>query len=171
MWRWIKIPKAVALLAFLLPWMSVSCSKNTVVSATGFGLTFGKFTSNLPNDALSNGNWNLWLVIALAAIVAGLVVAFLRRSKIGAALSLATTGAALAFLGLGMSRYTKTALLEQGSRTPGVAGSEMGQAAAAMIHVNWHYGLWLAVAALILAGIMAALVFSGRDVDVGGLRR
>lgn len=163
MWRWIKVPKAVALLAFLLPWMSVSCSNNQLVSATGLGLTMGKFTSELPGRAPSTGEWNLYLVIAIAAIVIGLVTAFLRRGRVAAGLSLSTTAAALLFIWLGTSRYTKSAVLEQASKTRATGVSEMEQAAAAMIHVHWHYGYWLAVGALLAAGGMAALVFSGKD--------
>lgn len=167
MWRWIKIPKAVALLAFLLPWMSVSCSKNTLVSATGWGLTTGTFTSQLPaSRAPSGGDWNLWLVIALVAIVAGLLVAFLRRDRISAAISLGTSAAALLFIWLGTSRYTKSAVLEQASKTS--VGIDLKKTAAAMINVNWHYGFWLAVGALIVSAAMAAIVFSGKDVALGG---
>jgi hypothetical protein len=165
MWRWIKVPKAIALLAFLLPWMSVSCSNNQLVSATGFGLTIGKFTSQLPgNRTPSGGDWNLLLVVAIAAIVAGLIIAFLRRGK--TALSLTTSATALLFLWLGTSRYTKSALLEQAAKSRGT--SEIEQAAAAMINVHWHYGFWLAVAALVIAGAMAALVYSGRDAYFAG---
>ena len=170
MWRWIKVPKAIALLAFLLPWMSVSCSNKQLVSATGYGLTVGKFTSQLPgNRAPSGGDWNLLLVIAIAAILAGLIIAFLRRTRASAALSLATSAIALLFLWLGTSRYTKSALLEQASKSRGAGDLE--QAAASMISVNWHYGFWLAVAALIAAGATAALVFSGRDTDFDGPAR
>jgi hypothetical protein len=121
MWRWIKVPKAVALLAFLLPWMSVSCSNNKLVSATGFGLTTGEFTSELPGRVPAAGEWNLYLVIAIVAIAAGLIVAFLRRGRVTAGLSLGTSAAALLFIWLGTSRYTKTAVLEQASKS-GAAG-------------------------------------------------
>ena len=163
MWHWIKVPKAVALLAFLLPWMSVSCSNNKLVSATGFGLTMGKFTSELPGRAPSGGDWNPYLVIAIVAIVAALILAFVRRGRVTAGLSLGTTLGALLFIWLGTSRYTKTAVLEQASKTRGAGVADMEQAAAAMINVNWHYGYWLAVGALVAAGAMAALVFSGKD--------
>ncbi|MCD2323932.1 hypothetical protein LQ953_07890 [Sphingomonas sp. IC-56] len=165
MWRWIKIPKAVALLAFLLPWMSVSCSNNTLVSATGFGLAAGKFTSELPGRTPATGEWNLYLVIAITALVMGLVIAFLRRGRTTAGLSLTTTAAALLFIWLGTSRYTKAAVLEQASKTRATAVSEVEQAAASMINVNWHYGYWLALAALLAAAAIAALVLSGKDPD------
>ncbi|UYY58720.1 hypothetical protein [Sphingomonas sp. S2-65] len=137
------------------------------MSATGFGLTIGKFTSQLPgNRTPSGGDWNLLLVVAIAAIVAGLIIAFLRRDKTSAALSFGTSATALLFLWLGTSRYTKSALLEQAAKSRGT--SEIEQAAAAMINVHWHYGFWLAVAALVIAGAMAALVYSGRDADFAG---
>jgi len=45
MWKWIRIPKGIALLAFLLPWMTVSCSDQKLVEASGFGLAFGRVTA------------------------------------------------------------------------------------------------------------------------------
>ncbi|MBB5708880.1 hypothetical protein [Sphingomonas xinjiangensis] len=116
----------------------------------------------------TTSDWNLWLVIALAMVAVGLLVVFLRRSKITAALSLGSSAAALAFIWLGTSRYSKAALLEQASRGRGGEASGLEHTAAAMISVNWHYGLWLAVGALIAAAAMAALVFSGKDVELAG---
>ena len=45
MWKWIKIPKAIALLAFLLPWMTVSCQNQPLAKASGIGLAFGHVTT------------------------------------------------------------------------------------------------------------------------------
>lgn len=166
MWRWIKIPKAVALIAFLLPWMSVSCSNNRLVSATGLGLTAGKFSSELPGRVPATGEWNLYLVVAIAAILAGLVIAFLRRSRTTASLSLGTSAAALLFIWLGTSRYTKAAVLKQASkRQADMIVSQLEQTAASMININWHYGYWLALTALLAAAAMAALVISGKDIE------
>ena len=41
----------------------------------------------------------------------------------------------------------------------------MDQAALAMIQVNWHFGYWLALLALIAAAAMAWLVMSGKEAE------
>lgn len=174
MWKWIKIPKAIALLAFLLPWMTVSCSGNKLVSATGAGLAFGRFTSTLDRDAQlasqSPHDINWWLVLAIAAIVIGLVVALRPASRRNALVVMVTSVAGLLFVWLGTSRYGKSAILaEISKRRDGerhgleALSGQIDRTADAMIQIDWHFGFWLALAALVAAAAMAWLVWSGRD--------
>jgi hypothetical protein len=39
-----------------------------------------------------------------------------------------------------------------------------------MININWHYGYWLAIGALLAAGAIAALVLSGKDTELSQRR-
>ncbi|RYD52564.1 MAG: hypothetical protein EOP60_10015 [Sphingomonadales bacterium] len=171
MWKWIRIPKAIALLAFLLPWVTVSCSGQEVVSASGFGMALGRFSSQLPmatNGASPSGSINLWLILGLAAIVAGLVVSFRAPGRRSTLIIIGTSVAALALIWLGTMRLTKANLLREAAKRSGSGSFEntMDQAAAAMIRIDWHFGFWLSIAGLVVALGMAWLVHSGRGAAV-----
>ena len=63
MWKWIRIPKGIALLAFLLPWMTVSCSGQKLVEASGFGLAFGRVSAmGRASQASDGASMNVWLI-------------------------------------------------------------------------------------------------------------
>ncbi|MET0309443.1 MAG: hypothetical protein ABW023_12105 [Sphingomonas sp.] len=169
MWKWIKVPKGIALLAFFLPWMTVSCSGNEMISATGFGLAFGKFTTDLPADnalTASGAQTNLLLILALVAIVVGLLLAFLPRGKTSTALLAATSIAGIALIWLGTSRYSKSAVLAEAAKHRGRTtrlldfASGIDRSAANLIQVHWHPGLYLAVAALVATAIMALISYN-----------
>ncbi len=163
MWKWIRIPKGVALLAFLLPWMTVSCSGQPLVKASGFGLAFGRVSAMGEAVSASDGaSMNIWLILALLAIAGGLFLLF-ARGREAAKLVLATSAAALVLILVGTYRYSKDAIMAEAAKN-GSNGS-MDQAALAMIQVEWHFGYWLALLSLIAAAAMAWLVTSGKEAE------
>ncbi|MBJ7501344.1 MAG: hypothetical protein JHC57_16425 [Sphingopyxis sp.] len=163
MWKWIRIPKGVALVAFLLPWMTVSCSEQKLVEASGFGLAFGRVTAmGQAAEAGDGASLNLWLILALLAIAGGLVLLFLKGRE-AAKLVLGTSVAAIALILIGTWRYSKDALVAEAAKNGQNSG--MDQAALAMIQVNWEIGYWLALLSLAAAAAMAWLVMSGRESD------
>lgn len=169
MWKWIRIPKGIALAAFLLPWMTVSCSGTKMVTATGFGLTFGQFTSEIPNNnTMGNGGpgSNIWLILAIVAIAIGLFLAFRESTRENARNLIVTSGAAVLLIFVGTMRYTKSAMLAQAASQNPSANHSMDQAVMAAIQIDWQFGYWLALLALIAAGVMAWLTYSGRDAEV-----
>lgn len=179
MWKWIKIPKAIALLAFVLPWLTVSCSGTQIVRAAGWELAFGRAHPVMPT-ASGNGmtmsatpttsqELNIWLIAALAVIVVGLVIALLRQSRSNALGVAATSAASLVLIWIGTQRYGKSAILAQASKGHAPdANDQFGQnMAAAMIQVDWEIGFWLALGALFVAGVMAMLVYAGREMSFG----
>lgn len=106
MWRLVRIPKVIALLAFALPWMTVSCSSERVMSATGINLASGDFAVINPLTKAvqtQSGDANLWLVLAIIAIAIGIVASF-RRARPGAAIVTATSAVALIAIWLGTRR-------------------------------------------------------------------
>jgi hypothetical protein len=159
MWGWLKITKGIALIAFILPWMTVSCAGQKLMSATGAGLAFGSFTSFVPMGRAGSGSpsINIWLIIALAAVVGGLIASFGPRSRV--LMVLGTSLGALALILLGTARYSKSELIESARRKSG----SFDEAAAGMIQIDWHFGYWLAVIALIGSAVMAWLVLADRD--------
>lgn len=171
MWKWIKVPKGIALVAFVLPWMTVSCSGTRLISATGFDLAFGHYTAEGPFErsasVSSDATMNLWLILALAAIVIGLIVSLRPRGKANALVLAAASAAGVALIWLGTMRYSKSALLAEaakhGRRRLGDLSTGVDRTAASMIQVDWHFGFYLALFALIAAGVMAWLAYSEGD--------
>jgi hypothetical protein len=152
--------------------MTVSCSGTKLISATGFGLAFGRYTAEVSSEriatASSDAVLNPWLILALVAIVVGLVLSFLRRGKGSALLVASTSAAGVVLIWLGTGRYSKSAVLAEASKHRegidlfGIAG-RVDRTINATIQVDWHFGFYLALLALIAAAAMALLVFSGRD--------
>lgn len=162
MWKWIRIPKIVALAAFLLPWMSVSCSTQKVAEASGFGLAFGRISAmGQAAHAGSGASMNLWLILALLAIASGLFLLF-KRGREAAKLVLGTSVAAFVLIFVGTWRYSKDAILAEAARHGG-GNNGFDQAALSLIRIDWHFGYWLTLLALIAAGVMAWLVMSGKE--------
>lgn len=163
MWKWIRIPKGIALLAFLMPWMTVSCSDQKIAEASGFGLAFGRISAmGQAANAGDGASMNFWLILALLAIAGGLFLLF-TRGREAAKLVLGTSVAALVLILVGTYRYSKDAILSEAAKNGAEGG--MDQAALAMIQVNWHFGYWLALLALIAAAVMAWLVMSGKEAE------
>lgn len=163
MWKWIRIPKGIALLAFLLPWMTVSCSDQKIAEASGFGLAFGRISAMGQAASAGDGaSMNVWLILALLAIAGGLFLLF-TKGREAAKLVLGTSVAALVLIFVGTYRYSKDAIMAEAAKN-GSDGS-MDQAALAMIQVNWHFGYWLALLSLIAAAVMAWLVMSGKEAE------
>ncbi len=163
MWKWIRIPKGIALLAFLLPWMTVSCSNQKLVEASGFGLAFGRVTAMGQASQASDGaTLNYWLILALLAIAGGLVLLFIKGRE-AAKLVLGTSVAALVLIFVGTYRYSKDAITAEAAKNG--SNGNMDQAALSMIQVNWEIGYWLALIALIAAAVMAWLVMSGKEAE------
>ena len=163
MWKWIRIPKGIALLAFLLPWMTISCSNQKIAEASGFGLAFGRISAMAQAASASDGaSMNLWLILALVAIAGGLFLLF-TKGREAAKLVLGTSVAALVLILVGTWRYSKDAIMVEAAKDGSNGG--MDQAALAMIQVNWHFGYWLVLLALIAAAVMAWLVMSGKEAE------
>lgn len=168
MWKWVKVPKAIALLAFLLPWMTVSCSGQPLLRASGWDLAVGSIrpivnANGVGGAAQPHSAMNAWLVLALLLIAIGLVLACLRRSRQFSLAAVATSAASLVLIWLGTGRYSKSTILTEAARKNGGTADPL---AANMIQVDWHFGFWLALASLAVAGAMAWLTYAGRDEEV-----
>jgi hypothetical protein len=166
MWKWIKIPKGIALLAFFLPWMTVSCSGQQLATGTGFQLLLGKLEQVGDTPPQNSGELNLWLALAVAMILIGLGVSFAKFTRQLALIPLITSALALLGVWLGTSKYSKSALLAEASKSRG--DRDIGHTADSMIQIDWHFGFWLTLAMLVVAAAMAWLAYSGKDADLLG---
>lgn len=161
MWKWIKIPKIGAFIAFFMPWLTVSCSSMQVASATGWQLAVGGYShaaSDIASKAPPPGSGNGWLLLAILLIVAGIWIAFLKPSKQRSLRAAIISGVALLFVWIGTARYSTPALIAEASKNGGFSGS-VDQASAAMIQFRWEIGFWLTVVALLAGCVMAALTY------------
>jgi hypothetical protein len=153
MFKWIRIPKGIALAAFLLPWLTVSCSSQPIIKATGVGLAFGTFdTLGIDPAQLKNQqSANILLIFAMITIAVGLFFAIRKPAK-AAVLTLCTSAASLIFIGLSMLRYSKSYL---GSALDPEAQHPMAKTAASLIRVEYEYGFWLTILSLVAALILS----------------
>ena len=143
--------------------MTISCSNQKIAEASGFGLAFGRISAMGQAASASDGaSMNLWLILALVAIAGGLFLLF-TKGREAAKLVLGTSVAALVLILVGTWRYSKDAIMAEAAKDGSNGG--MDQAALAMIQVNWHFGYWLVLLALIAAAVMAWLVMSGKEAE------
>src|SRR6185436_11377968 len=84
-----RIAKVVALLLFVLPWVTVSCADQTLVSMTGVDLATGHI--NMASNPLGGGvampaehGGDLLVIIGAVLILAGLVLSFVLKGSRGA---------------------------------------------------------------------------------------
>ena len=165
LWRFVRIPKAVALLAFLLPWMTVSCSGQKIAEATGGELAMGKIRPLMADAARATApggeHVNPYLVLAIILIVAGLALGF--AAKRYAPIVIGTSVGAIVLILIGTSQYSsKIAEAAAKANPSGASGmgsdmDKMGQMAASMIRVDWQIGYWITLIALAAAASLAFL--------------
>lgn len=170
-----RIAKVLALLAFFLPWVVVSCNGDPLVHASGYQLATG--TIELPKVAVSpEGQGQAWWAIgAMGAIVLGLVLSFVVRPARRAAMTMALTGAvslALIFGGMtqmvGAMRGEIASQLEENQQSDNDLERQFAQllGQAARVEVSVKEGYWLELIALlaVLAASGVAMVRPREDV-------
>lgn len=163
MWQWVKAAKGVALVAFFLPWMTVSCTSTELMHASGWDLAMGKpkltpQLAQLAGDQIDRGGAHpsVWLLLALAAIAIGLILAF-RSARSGAPAVIATAIAALLLVSIGTQRLGSEALTQAAAR-----GGGLDAALALQIRIDWKIGFWLCLLALAAAAVLAGMSMARR---------
>lgn len=157
--------KLVALLLFMLPWVTVSCSGQTLVSMTGLDLARGVVSMHNPMTGAmesppgANGG-DMLVMIGAGLILLSLVLGLLIKGRSGALLGMVTAiGAAcsLAYTVLvripGKAHKSTMApggAAGAGSAPPGMSPEQM----AAMIQIHTEMGFWLVMLALVVAVVL-----------------
>lgn len=175
-----RVAKVVALLAFVLPWLVVSCNGTPLAEASGLDLVSGGVKAM--NEQVSEDRspqW--WAISALALIVIGLALSFVLKPVRRAAAGLGGAAAgALVLCAVGMmlmigsfkSEFTKK--MDEPTDPAADAmfnASEMQQAMAKAIRFETKFGYWLELIALAGAAGAAFMAFSGRPLPIGGAGR
>ncbi len=181
-----RVAKVLALLAFFLPWVVVSCNGDALVQSSGYQLATG--TIDLPDFAITpEGQGQAWWAIgALVLIPLGLVLGFVLRGARQRALAmLATSAVSLALVFGGMTQMVSTMRAEVAEKLEEKQGAEndlerqfaqmLGQAMRVDIEVLEGY--WLALGALLAAvgGSGVAVAMQRREAgaepdQTGGVR-
>ena len=156
----------LGLLFFLLPWVTVSCADQTLVSMSGYDLATGSVTMHNPMTGEStrppgSGEPDLPVILGAILIAAALLLSFVLKRDLA-------TWSAIAMLAIAAAAISYTVLLripdkaredatQQTAQGPpgasGATGIDTAQIAQ-MIRVETQSGFWLTLAALV-----AAIVF------------
>jgi hypothetical protein len=151
-----RAAKVVALLLFLLPWVTVSCGEQRMASMTGYDLATGSVTVHNPMTGAAErppGKEGPDLPVAGAALlIAGALIAgFVLSRGLAALVGLAGCAAAAALIS-----YTVWVRIPNESHAPpsgggGGTGMFNEQQIAELIRVETANGYWLTMLALIAA--------------------
>ena len=178
--------KGIALLAFLLPWVTVSCAGQTLASITGLQLATGSIQPvgnaggmpGAPTGATATPtdySPDIFVLIAAVLIVASLVVTFVMPRRRAAMIAMIGSAVAAALVIFDVFVRIKGAVMDQvragssGSQPSTGAGGEferqMQQQMEQMtqaISVNPALGFWLCVLALVAAVVLNKMVHGRR---------
>jgi len=165
-----RIAKVIALLLFVLPWVTISCAEQTLVSMSGVDLVTGNITMTNPMTGASesppgqNGG-DLYVIIGAVLILLSLVATFLLKGSKGAlvaAIGSAAAAACLAFTVLvRIPNAARTDTAMGGAGGAGGTGGPSPEQIAQMIQVNVQIGFWLVLAALAAAVVLNVLAMRG----------
>jgi hypothetical protein len=138
-----RIAKVLALVGFLLPWLTVSCTGQPLATASGLDLVVGHLTYQDPSTGKvthQSGAPDWALVAALAVIGTGLVLSFVARGRAGLRALLATSVIAFVLCFVG----------EQTAQQPpnDTNGQPLPTQTAQLFRFDQRYGFYLTLAAL-----------------------
>ena len=161
-----RIAKVLALLLFVLPWVTVSCANQTLVSMSGVDIATGHVTlmanplgagSALSAPAEHQGD--PFVILGAALILAGIAVTFALKGARG--LMIAAACAGVAVLSLAYAVLVKLPAAARADATTGAGGGTPSGPTAAqiaeMIRVNVEIGFYLCLACLIAALVLDLL--------------
>lgn len=165
--------KGIALLFFLLPWVTFSCNGAPLATMTGVDMAVGRITlpASLPfpgagaaSDILEriseSARPDLLILLAGLLIVAGLVVSFLLARRPAAAVAMATSLAACVLIAFDVFVRLKE-VVEAQTRQGRSVPQQMEQMF--QISVDPQVGFWLTLIALIAAAVLFKMVHGRRD--------
>ena len=160
--------KVVALLLFLLPWVTVSCAEQTLVSLTGVDLATGSVSVTNPMTGETtrppgSGEGDMPVLIGALLILVALALSFILKRGAAAIAVMASLAAAAALIS-----YSVLFRIPEKARESATADSAQGisqQQLAELIRVDVAIGFWLTLAALI--GAIVVTFLSRREAPPG----
>ncbi|HEY1605179.1 MAG TPA: hypothetical protein VGF77_06235 [Allosphingosinicella sp.] len=163
--RFGQVAKTIALLAFLLPWVTVSCAGQQIASVSGARLATGIVTITNPMTGAVErhaGSQNWFVLLAALAIVLALLISFVRSGKAGALAGLALSAVAAALSVYAILVDIPHQLLsgvrhQQGGgevASAGDFGSSVANSIEHAIKVDPAIGFWITLLALAAAIVL-----------------
>jgi hypothetical protein len=172
-----RVAKVAALLGFVLPWVTVSCSGNEILTATGLQLMTG---DPQPAGALEGmGQQNqaddadpaIGVILAFGFIAVGLLASFLTKARVAAAALIigGLGGAGLSYYSLENLRSEMTREISKAqNEAPDTGGflsdesaREMSAAIGNAIRVEEEEGYWVTVGGALIGALMGVLWIAG----------
>lgn len=179
-----RIGKIVALLGFLLPWVTVSCSNTEILSATGVQLMTGDPQPAGPLAGMDQQSRTddaepaVIIIAAFAIILIGLGISLFTRTRSAAIAMLATSalGIGVSYYGVENMRGELQRQISEGQReqsaemgdNPFISGDqqrELTQAVASNITVKEEEGYVVTHSGLLAAAIFSLLTLFRRRKD------
>jgi hypothetical protein len=172
-----RVAKIAALLGFLLPWVTVSCSGNEILTATGLQLMTGDpqpagaLEGMGGDDPAKDAEPAIAVIVACAVLAIGLAVSFLTKARVAAAALLVggLGGAGVSYYAMqNMRTEMAREIGEAQNETPNSGGflserdtRQMTSAVANAIRVEEEEGYWLTVGASLIAALLGLMVLAG----------
>ena len=157
----------LALLFFVLPWVTVSCADQTLMSMSGLDLATGSVTMHNPMTGEkaqppSGGEADLPVMIGGILIALAFVLSFVMKGRIGTLASMASLAVAAVSICYTVllripERAREDAVQQGGQAGQGAPGIDQAQIAE-MVRVQTEIGFWLTLAAIIGAIVLAFMV-------------
>lgn len=155
--RSIRIAKIVALLGFLLPWLTVSCSGRQVASLSGWNLVTGSISiANPLTGAIERhgGSPSLAIVLAVLAIGCALLLSFMTiTSSIKARIAFGASIGAIVLIWLGANSVNGASAVRAATERQSGFGQDM--LTSAMVSVDYAIGFWVTLASLAVAAFLS----------------
>jgi hypothetical protein len=158
-----RVAQVVALLGFVLPWVTISCQGHVLAQVSGLDMAIGHVSVRNPfTDVtqLHNGSPSLAIVIALVLVIGGLALSFYLTGPKAALVNAAASAAAALLAAYEVLVSARSAVRSQAASQP-TSGLEHSLAEA--IRVQTGFGFWLTCLAL-----AAAAFFYWRTSTGGG---
>lgn len=153
--------KLVALLLFLLPWVTISCAEQTLATMSGYDLATGSVTVHNPMGGgtatpPSSGNEQPDVPVLAAGILIVLALGLTFVLKLGQAAMAAMASCAAAIALISYTAFVRVPAKAVANPSAGAGGDSGGmfneQQLAEMIRVDYAIGLWLTL------GVLAAAI-------------
>ncbi len=173
-----RIGKLVALLAFFLPWILVSCSGNEIAHGSGWDMMVGHLQ---PSDQLNGlqaqfGNEHsqremdrpapeIFAIAAFAMIALGLLVSLALKNRAAAGAMLATSLLAIA-LSFGAFEHVKSEMNNQvehaARKQHNQLGIDLSGSVESAVRIEKQEGFWVTIIALVVAATMSGAALTMR---------
>jgi hypothetical protein len=158
----------LAILFFVLPWVTVSCADQTLVSMSGLDLAQGSVTMHNPmtgetTSPPGGGEADIPVMVGGILVALALLLSFILKGRIGTMASMASLAVAAAAISYTvlyrLPRQAREDAVAQGPPAGGQGATGLDQAQIAeMIRVKTEIGFWLTLAAIVAAIVLAWMV-------------